>query len=329
MAESLSQSQIDELLNRMKSGNVNEVIEEAETKVKEYDFSSPKKFTKDQIKSLSSLYENFARVVSSYYSSVLRSVCEIEIAQIEEQRYYEFNNALPDTVLIGMVDFKPENKQYEETTMMFDLSMSFGYFMIDRLLGGTDEASIPDRTYTDVELAILRTIMVRTTQYLEEAWQNYIGVTNVLRTIETNGRFLQAFSPQDIIVIVSMEIKVGDFSSMANICMLAESLDGLISNFSMRYSRSVKQQDPEKERIRKESLMEDLKKADLNVTALLDECRMSLGEVLQLRPGDIIALNTRTDEDIKVLVENKPWYRARIGEAGRKKAIKIVDIIKK
>ncbi len=330
MAETLSQSQIDELLNRMKSGNVSEVIEEAETKVKEYDFTSPKKFTKDQIKSLSSLYENFARVVSSYYSSILRSVCEIEIAQIEEQRYYEFNNALPDTVLIGMVDFKPENtKQYEETTMMFDLSMSFGYFMIDRLLGGTDEASIPDRTYTDVELAILNTVMTRTTQYIQESWQNYVGLTTELRAIETNGRFLQAFSPQDIIVIVSMEIKVGDFSTMANICMLAESLDGLISNFSTRFSRSVKQLDPEKERIRKESLMEDLRKADLQITAVLDECRMSLGEVLQLRPNDIIALNTRTDADIKVMIEGIPWYRARIGESGRKKAIKIVENIKK
>ncbi len=329
MPETLSQSQIDELLNRMRTGNVDESKEEPESKVKEYDFTSPKKFTKDQMKSLSSLYENFARVISSYYSSILRSVCEIEIAQIEEQRYYEFNNALPDTVLIGMVDFKPDDRQFEETTMMFDLSTAFGFFMIDRLLGGTDEAYIPDRSYTDVELALLNTIMVRTTQYIEEAWQNHVGVKTELRTIETNGRFLQAYSPQDIIVIVSMEVKVGEFTSMINICMMAESLDGLINNFSMRYSRATKQLDPQKEHIRKESVMSDIKTADLEMTAVLDECRMTLGEILQLRPGDVIALNLKTEEDIKVTVEGKPWYYARLGEAGRKKAIKIVDTIKK
>ena len=110
MSEALSQKQIDELLNKMKSGKIQEKEEEQKGKIKEYDFASPKKFTKDQIRSLSNLYENFSRVISSYFTSVLRTVTEVTISEIEEQRYYEFSNSLPDNILVGMVSFKPEVK---------------------------------------------------------------------------------------------------------------------------------------------------------------------------------------------------------------------------
>ena len=96
MAEALSQSQIDELLQRMRSGNVDEAPASEESKVKEYDFTSPKKFTKEQMRSLSTLYENYSRILSVYLTGILRDVIEVEVTQIEEQRYFEYNNALPD-----------------------------------------------------------------------------------------------------------------------------------------------------------------------------------------------------------------------------------------
>ena len=86
MAEQLSQSQIDALLKRMSSGDT--AIKEEESKVKEYDFKSPKKFTKEQFKALDSLHETFSRLLASYLSGLLRVVCDIEVLQIEEQRYY-------------------------------------------------------------------------------------------------------------------------------------------------------------------------------------------------------------------------------------------------
>lgn len=328
MPETLSQSQIDELLNRMRSGDVVEEEEEKpEDKLKEYDFTSPKKFTKDQIKSLSSLYENYARVISSYFSGVLHTSCEVEVAQIEEQRYYEFNNALPDNAFVGIADFKPDSQDYEETTVMMDLSTSFGFFAIDRMLGGTDTSIMPDRPYTDVEMALLTDVMDQSVRYLQEAWQNYVGITTALRSIETNGRFLQAFSPQDVTVIVSLEIKSDNFAAMMNICMLAESLDGLISKFSMRYTRAGKHIDERKEKERRRALLQDIKESDLEIVAVLDTCEMTLGDVLQLQPNDIISLNTKIDSNIRIEIQGAPWFSARLGETDRKKAVKIVDSI--
>ncbi|MEA4892911.1 MAG: flagellar motor switch protein FliM [Peptococcaceae bacterium] len=330
MAEALSQNQIDELLKRMKSGDMDDKeAGQVKSKEKEYDFSSPKKFTKDQLNSLSNLYENFSRVISSYFTSILRSVCEINVVQIEEQRYYEFNNALPDKALVGMLSFKPESAQYDETTLMLDLSTSFGYLVVDRLMGGTGEVYAPDRDYSEIELAVLKSVFENIAKYLREAWANYFPVGTALRSIETNGRLLQAFSPQDIVVIVTLEIKEESFVGTANLCMPAENLEEVINSFSLKYSRSVKQQDPEKEKVKRDVVMDYLKHSDLEPEAILDDCQMSLGDIVQLQVHDVIALNKRIEENILVNVEGLPWYTARLGELDKKKALKIVGSIEK
>ena len=329
MADNLSQSQIDELLKKMHSGDKQEAaeVEDPKSKVKEYDFSSPKKFTKDQLNSLNNLYESFSRVAASYFTSILRDLCEVSVVQIEEQRYHEFSNALPDNTLVAMIDFKPQETMYDETVLMMELAQSFGYLLIERLMGATGDVYLPDRDYTDIELAILRTVLDRVTDYLKEAWCNYFAVSTTMRGIETNGRMIQAFAPQDIVVIITMEISSGNFSCTSNICMPSENLDAIIASFSTKFARSSKHQAPEKEQARKDLVMDYLKQSDLLVEAVLDSCQMTFGDVLQLQVNDVIALNKRIDSDIRVTVDGIPWYSARLGELKTKKAVKLIDTI--
>lgn len=327
MPEALSQSQIDELLNRMKTGAVAGSKPEEKNKEKLYDFTSPKKFTKDQLKSLSNLYENFSRVLSSYFTSILRNVCEVTVIQIEEQRYYEFNNALPDHTLVGMISFQPNEKEYSESTLMLEFPTSFGFLLVDRLMGGSNENYSPERDYTDIETALLSRVLENITEYMQEAWSSYFKLKTKLRSLETNGRFLQAFSPQDTVVIVSMEIRDERYSGTANICMPAENLEEIINSFSVKYLHSSKQQDPEQEKLRKDVLLESLKKSDLLVEAYLDTCSMSLGDIYKLQVGDVISLSKHIDDDITVWVEGIPWYKARLGEVNTQKALKMLQPI--
>lgn len=328
MAEALSQNQIDELLQRMRQGNVEEA-KAPETKLKEYDFTSPKKFTKDQLKSLNNLYENYSRILSSYFTSILRSVCEVEIAQIEEQRYYEFNNALPDNTLVAMVSFEPQDEVFDESTLMMELSTGFGFLVIDRLMGGSGTVYAPERDYTEIENSLLQMVLGNVTKYMQEAWSNYFALKTTLRSVETNGRLLQAYSQQDIVVIVTLEIKEESFVGTANICMPAENLEEIINSFSVKYSHSSKQQDPNKEKAKKELMLESLKQSDLEIEAVLDRCQMSLGDIALLQVNDVIALNKKIDSDVSVNIEGIPWYTARLGELDTKKALKLVDSISK
>ena len=99
MAEILSQSQIDEQLNNLSSGDVNiQELEVNEKKIKEYDFRSPKKITKETIKLLKGIYENYCRMLTSRLTSILRLMCDVTVEQVEESIFHEYNNALDDYV---------------------------------------------------------------------------------------------------------------------------------------------------------------------------------------------------------------------------------------
>ena len=322
MAEALSQSQIDELLQRMKSGAP--VESEPEERIKTYNFASPKKFTKDQLKSLNNFLETFARIVSSYFTNALHSICEVTVSQLEEQRYFEFNNAIPDSTLVGIIGFEPESSSYGETTLLLELPTSFGYLLIDRLMGGNGEPTILQRDFTEIETALLDHVMQKITKTMKDAWQTYFPLETDFKAIQTNGRLIQAFSPQDIVLIVSFDIKEEFYEGTANLCMPADKFEEVIGNLSQKYSQGVRQQDQDKEKQKQELLMDYLKRSDLNIEAYLDKCTMSFEEVTDLRVNDVLMLNKRIDDDIEVHIEGMPWYSARMGESNNKKAIKLV-----
>jgi len=322
MAEALSQSQIDELLQRMKSGAP--VESEPEERIKTYNFASPKKFTKDQLKSLNNFLETFARIVSSYFTNALHSICEVNVSQLEEQRYFEFNNAILDSTLVGIIGFEPENSSFGETTLLLEFPTSFGYMLIDRLMGGNGEPTILQRDFTEIEIALLDHVMQKVSKTMKDAWQTYFPLETDFKGIQTNGRLIQAFSPQDIVLIVSFDIKEEFYEGTANLCMPADKFEEVIGNLSQKYSQGTRQQDQDKEQKKQELLMDYLKRSDLNIEAYLDRCTMSFEEVTDLRVDDVLMLNKRIDDDIEVHIEGMPWYSARMGESNNKKAIKLV-----
>ena len=329
MAEALSQNQIDELLQRMRTGSVDDTTQEEKEQVKEYDFASPKKFTKEQMKSLNTLYENFARILSVYFTGILRSVVDVEVSQVEEQRYFEFNNSLPDSTMIAMIGFEQEGTNYDGSTLIMELPTTFGYLVVDRLMGGSEAMYAPDRDYTDIEVSLLNMVLGNVTKHMKEAWSTFFPLNTQLLSMETNGRLLQAYSQQDIVVIVSMEIKDESYNGMINICMPAENLEEVINSFSVKYSHGTRQQDPEKEQTKRSLMMGYLKQSDLTIEAILDNCQMNLNDVSSLQPGDVIALNKKISSDISVNIEGISWGSAKMGEVDQNKAIKIVEILEK
>lgn len=324
MPEILSQSQIDALLKGMSSGNIDVKPETPDKRVKEYDFYSPKKFTKEQLRNVDSIHENLARLLSSYFSGSMRINSEVNLLQVEEQRYYEFNNALPDTALIGLMELKPGDKNISDFTMMLDASSNLAFFMIDRLLGGMGSGVILNRDYTDIEIGIMRSIFQKFSVYMQDAWRDYIDVDISLDTIETNPRLIQIYAPEDIVVIVTFEVKMQDVVGTINICIPAIGLEELMGSFVSKYSRISKNiSDDAKKEMAKKVIQKAIYASDLKINAVLDEVQMELEDILHLRVDDIIKLENSANGDVKILVDSQPWFYGKMGVVKNSKAIKI------
>ncbi len=326
MAEKLSQSQIDALLNRMATGGT-DVAEKPTQKLKEYDFRAPRKFTKEQLKALDGLQETLARVLASYFSSVLRIPCEIDAAAAEEQRFYEYGNSLPDNTMLGLLSVSSTTNECDDTTLMIDLTSSLSFQLFDRLLGGPGNSPAPERGFTDIEIAILQNVLNQVARRVDDVWKNTFNIDFRLENIETNPRLLQLFAPEDIVVITMMNIRIAGTTNTFSICIPAELLEQTVDRFSRKFAKAKKQQDPDQERMKKQMILENVCESDLEMTVVFDQFTMPLGEILNLQPMDVIPLRKHVDSDLGVYIDNTEWFTAKLGETKKRKAIKLNHIV--
>ncbi|MCR4779950.1 MAG: flagellar motor switch protein FliM [Ruminiclostridium sp.] len=324
MAETLTQEQIDALLSSAMSGGVVESSKEPD--VKEYDFRAPKKFTKERIKILDSIFDNYARLLSSYLTGLLRLYCKVTLASIEEQRYFEFNNALPDYVMMGTLDLGIHDDDIGTVTSIVQLSNSLTYTLIDRLLGGRGEYKDADRDFTEIEVSIIDKIINNMAALLREPWEPYLEVNPTVVNIETNSRVYSAVDYDDTMILVALEATVNDTKTIITICMPVLSLDEVMQKYMTRSVRTTRRFDAAREQERRDHIMKALNETSLEITAVLGNTSLDVYDVLNLQVDDIIPLDMSIDSNVKLRIGNKIWFDGKLGSFNQNKAIKIENV---
>lgn len=327
MADVLTQAQIDEMLKSVAMGAEPVVMKTEESQVKEYDFRAPKKFTKEQIKVLESIFESYARLLSSYLTGMLRLYSRVSLINIEEQRYNEFNNALPDYVMMGMVDLGIKNDEISETDVIIQVSNAITFTMIDRLLGGKGEFSDVNRDFTEIEITIMTDIMRAFAGLLKEPWLTHIDLEPRLISIETNSRVVQTIGHEDTVIIVALEVEVNSSKSIVSVCIPAINLDEIMSKFIPRYSGGRRKTDLAREQERRDSIMTGISTTDLVVKAVLGQINLDMYEVLTLQVNDVIPLDKKISENIIVKVGERDWCDGKLGTYNNKKAVMIENFL--
>lgn len=321
--EVLSQNQIDELLNALKTGSIDEIEESgSEKKVRPYDFKIPKKFNKEQLKTLSIIYENYGRVISSFLSGTLRSYCEVEVLSIEEQRFFEYSNALSENILMGVMEMQPL-----QGTAMITISQSIAFAIIDRLLGGQGELYEIDRDYTDIEFALLENVIKEMTRLLRDAWNNVTEINPQFLRLESNSRQSQLVSPNETVVIIAMNIKIKDIEGDISFCMPYIILEPVLEHLNTRYWFTERKTSEEDRKQNKENVIKRLQAIPLELRAVLGTSQVTLREILDLQIGDVIALDQKTDTDTVIKSNKNEWFKGKIGTLNNHIAVKINQVI--
>ena len=329
MAETLTQEQIDAMLNSVLSGEKIELdTKDDKNEVKEYDFRTPKKFTKEQIKILERIFESYARHLSSYITGLLRLYCKVSLASIEEQKYFEFSNALPDYTIMGIIDIGIKDEDIEESSAVLQLSNSLTFTMIDRMLGGRGGYQDADRDFTEIEINVMRDIIKRFTLHLQDAWDGYVDTNPKLLNIETNSRVISASDADETMIIVAMEVTINESKSVISFCMSALTMDQIMKKFSAKFSSGRRVSAAAKEAERKETILKTLGDTELTVTAVLADTNLELKDVLGLQVGDIIPLDKPITANATMKIGETYWFDGKLGTYNNKKAFKIDNILK-
>jgi len=325
MADVLSQAEIDAMLSSAQSGGPIETAEK-EVAVKDYDFRSPKKFTKERMRTLDGVFDNYARLLSSYLTGLLRLYCKVTLTSIEEQKYFEFSNALPDYVMMGMAELRLQDDEIEDLSIIVQLSNSLTYIMIDRLLGGSGEFMDTDREFTDIESSIMENIIRNILVRLKEPWATYVEIEPELTAIETNSRVISSAGYDDTMIICVLEVMVNETKALITVCMPAVGLYEIMQKYTVRQTRIGRKTDVNREKERRGNIFDGVAYTALDVTAILGEVDLDMLDVLRLQKGDIIPLGKGIDSNIVLSVGGKKWFDGKMGVYNNKKAVKIETV---
>lgn len=332
MADVLSQSQIDALLQSMQSVEEESIAEkpkEPQQKYRKYDFYSPKKYTKDKLKMLRSIYDNYCRIATSQINGLFRVVSEVEVVGVEEQRYYEFGNALNESDVISLVRVNLSDHS-KNPPMLFHIAPTLMGAMIDRMLGGTGTDTSVDMsyTYTDIELALYERIIQYLVAITPDVWSSYIKLKTEFERVEENPSMFQGISVDETVVIVMINISIGDVKGAMNIC-IPGTLLGNIFDIIEKTKHLADKGGVEDTTDSRDEILGSIKESKIDVMAQLGVMQLNLDDVYNLHVGDVINMNKPQDSEVSLYVAGQPWFQGQLGVYNKNIAVKIEDRVER
>ena len=324
MGDVLSQEEIDSLLNALSDGQVDAEemkITKTQKRIRVYDFKRPNKFSKDQIHSLQNIYENYCRSLTTYFSGQLHSIIESKVLSIEQLTYDEFIRSLPNPTVLGLYSLNPL-----EGTVLMEVSPTLAFTVVDRLLGGQGQGAEKNRELTEIERTIVEHRLSQIIELTEEAWSEVYDLKPQFVSMETNPQFMQIVAPNEMIVLVTLEIKIGEEMGMINICMPYLVLEPILNKLSTFFLFSTQAKVTSPEQV--QAIRRKIEWAKVDMVAFLGHSEISVRDLLDLARGDVIPLNQSVNDPLPIYVGEFMKFLSIPGLHGEHIAVQITEIIK-
>lgn len=323
MVDVLSQNEIDALLAALSSGEMDaEELKKEDTqkKIRVYEFKRAVRFSKDHIRSLTRIHENFARYLTTYFSAQLRTFVQINVVQVEQLPYDEFIRSIPKMTILNIFEAEPL-----EGRMVLEVHPNVAYAMLDRMLGGQGLAPSKINALTEIETTIMERMFSRAFESLQEAWKTIIDIQPRMEALETNPQFMQIVSPNETIALISLSTKIGDTTGMINLCIPHVVIEPIMPRLSVHhwFVSQKKTRAPEEVEV----LKQRVNKAKLPIVCELGQSSISIREFLGLAVGDVISLNKSIDSGLDIKVGDKLKFIGSPGSVKDRMAIQINEVL--
>ncbi|MBI1336744.1 MAG: flagellar motor switch protein FliM [Phycisphaera sp.] len=332
MPEVLDQSEVDALLAAVDSGEVKEVAQEGELKVfsrrhhgaapdaeiKPYDFKRPERVSKEQMRAIENLHEAFSRNFGASLSGFLRTIMECRVSNIEQMTFSEFTHSLPNPTCFNLLSCEPL-----EGSMCLEISPLIVYPVIDRLLGGSNaDLFIPQRPLTAIEMRLVGKIIARAMSALKEAWSTVLNLEFKLTESESNPQLVQIVPPNEVVVVVSFELKMGGRAGTMSLCIPYNVTEPVIEKLSNQTWAAYKRN--KRDVKLRGKVATQLDAAKLTVKSVLAETSIKLSELMSLQVGDVILTEKPATAPLTLLIGGRRKHIGHLGQYRGNRAFKVL-----
>ena len=310
----LSQDEIDNVFRNLRDSGQDEAPSQ---KAQVYDFRRPDRIAKDQLRSIHVLHENFARSLGSSLSAFLRAYVVVNLISVEQLSFTEFIKILPSPSCMVSLGLRP----YDGNAIL-EIGHSLAFPIFEMLLGGSGKSDAKiDREITEIEKSILDSVFRVMLQDLKSAWQGVTFIDFEVEAHETEPQRLQILAPNEAIVAVSMELRIGEQSGLMNIGIPSIIIKMLRQKFDQQWTVR-KTQSTEGEHTR---MLKLIKPGAVQGDARLVGPTLSLEDLMNLEAGDVLTFNYSTAKEINLILNGKTKFVGHIVASGNKRAVHIKD----
>lgn len=323
----LSQAEVENLLSALE-GEAEELPPSAtapvalrpKEKVTLYDFKRPERVGKEQMRALQTMHEGFGRNFGAALSAMLRNIVEVKLTSVDQLTYSEFVFSLENPTCFNLINASPLEGQ-----LILDINPSILFPIIDRLLGGsTMSTAAVRRPLTEIELRLVSRITGLFLTEMQHTWENVLKFELSIDRVESNPQLVQIIPANEVVVLISFELTVGETRGMANLCIPFNSIERISHKLTSNSWVSYSKRPPTAESV--QMLSDRIADAPVEVVVELAQTTISTADLINLRVGDIIATEKDTAEPLTVSVEGKQKYLAKPGQYKGRKAIEVIGL---
>jgi len=313
MKELLSSDELNELLTAVSEGQVEAAPAAGPARqkvIRPFDFRSRGRLTPDQARAVQQVSEEAAAGISNAFGQALRTPVEATVVAVEPVTYQAFNSSLPDPVCLQLFRLEPGGHHG-----MFSFEVPLAFAFVDRLLGGGGQVLAQSKPLTEIEQAVITPLFHSVCQRLGAAWAGIAEVRFRPTEIAVRPREVQILPPQEpvlqITLTVSNESSVGDM----NICLPVAAVGALVPPPHAGIEGAEAEQ----------ALRRAVAAAPLRLSVELGRAEITIHELLNLQPGQVIRLDSRPGRPLTVAVEGQPYFTGEPGLSGSRRAVQIAS----
>ncbi|MCR3921149.1 MAG: flagellar motor switch protein FliM [Firmicutes bacterium] len=327
----LSQSEIDSIISALGSDDLTTKQQEGEQgfssndEAVPYDFRRPNKFSKDQMRTLKNIHDNFARMLTNFLTAYLRLSVTVKLESTSQVPYDEFIYSLPLPTLVTVFRFSDRNG-----TALIETNPFFTSTIIDILFGGEGKIIMKKiRELTEIELSVLRRVNEKILSNLHYAWKDIADVDPQIEALDTNPQFGQLLGSSEAVALLSFSTNIAGNEGSINLCLPYITLEPILTRLSAQnwHARQSKVNWDISDAQKK--LEKRIKEYEVELTAIIGSTTITVADFLNFEEGDIILLDSKIDQPIDLFLEGKRKFKVNLGRSGNKMAGEITDIIRK
>jgi flagellar motor switch protein FliM len=330
MAQVLSQAEIDALLNGVANQQVPNpapgVSPEPKqergqkqapavngTENKPYDFTRSEISTRGRLPGLEIIFNDFARRLQSMFASELGKSVDANYAGMEVVTYESLIQSFPLPASIHAIRLEPMRG-----IGIFVVEARLAFAMVELFFGGVGQKTtkVEGRDFTPIENKFLGKFVERVLRGMEESWQSVVQLQGRYLRTELNPYLLNAAGAGDPMILASYTISMSPITGMVLFSLPLAAIE----EFRPLLKTGVAiGDDPDNIGLFRR-VVQPLLEIEVEAQAVVDVVEMTLGDIMGVRPGDVIQLNSQGLDHVELWIEGK---RKFVGKAAQRNGSKV------